>query len=147
MVIWGTELVDKSLWPVSLLHDSFSIILPQGSGELVEVHSRTVLPPAPEVGHAQRVDNLEDPLLPVSPEDATCQQKGDIFKIFTTAEPVSKSPNVNLRHSFGLELQFGGAYIGVSHNFVIKKRPRNKLLAIFTKVKPVSAIYSVLRSK
>ncbi len=72
MVIRCTELVDKSLRPVSFLHNTFSVILPQGSGELVEVHGRTILPPAPEVGHAQRVDNLEDPLLPVSPEDATC---------------------------------------------------------------------------
>jgi len=43
-----TELVDKPLTPLSLLHDSLLVILSEGPRQLVVVHGRPVLPFAPK---------------------------------------------------------------------------------------------------
>ena len=42
-IVGMTELVDKSLTSLRLLHDSFLIILTQGSGKFVIVHRWAVL--------------------------------------------------------------------------------------------------------
>lgn len=64
------ELVHEPLGPLSLLHDALLVVLSDGAGELVVVHGGTVLPLAPEAGHADAVLDLEDALLPVQPADA-----------------------------------------------------------------------------
>ena len=42
-VVRMAELVDQSLAPLRLLHDSLLVVLSQGPGQLVVVHGRTVL--------------------------------------------------------------------------------------------------------
>ena len=69
-MVWRTELVNKSLRPLRLLHDPLLVVLPERARQLVIVHGRPVLPLAPQRCHAVRVDDLEDPLLPVQPVDA-----------------------------------------------------------------------------
>lgn len=68
------ELIDQSLAPLCLLHDALLVILAQRPGELVIVHGRPVLSLPPECGHLDRVDDLEDPLLPVDPVDVVAVQ-------------------------------------------------------------------------
>ena len=50
-VVGRTELVDEPLGSVRLLHDALPVVLPDGPGQLVEVHGWPVLALAPEVGH------------------------------------------------------------------------------------------------
>ena len=84
-----TELIDQPLASLSFLHDSLLVILPERPRQLVIVHSWSVLNEnerlissmehfpklniylslAPESGHLDRVDDLEDPLLSVDPVD------------------------------------------------------------------------------
>ena len=75
VVIWRTELVDQPLRPLSLLHDSLLVILPEGSGQLVEVHGWPILPLAPQVSHLSRIHDLEDTLGMISPVYATCRTR------------------------------------------------------------------------
>ena len=91
-----TELIDQPLASLSFLHDSLLVILPERPGQLVIVHSWSVLNEnerlissvehfhnlniylslAPESGHLDRVDDLEDPLLPVDPVDVVAIGRG-----------------------------------------------------------------------
>jgi len=64
-----TELIDQPLASLSFLHDSLLVILPERPRQLIIVHSWSVLSLAPESGHLDRVDDLEDPLLSVDPVD------------------------------------------------------------------------------
>lgn len=64
-----TELIDQSLWSFRLLHDTFLVVLPNRTRQLVVVHRRPVLAPAPQSGHAHRVLDLEHALAAVQPPD------------------------------------------------------------------------------
>jgi len=68
------ELVNQSLTSLSLLHDPFLVVLPQRPRQLVVVHRRSVLSLSPQSGNLDRVDDLEDPLLPVDPVDVVAVQ-------------------------------------------------------------------------
>lgn len=69
------ELVDQSLAPLRLLHDSLLVVLSQGAGQLVVVHGRTVLSLPPECGYLDRVNNLEDSLGSVDPVNVVAVQR------------------------------------------------------------------------
>lgn len=62
-----TELVDESLRSLRFLHDSLFVVLPDGSGEFVIVHSRAVLATSPQSGDSNGILNLEDSLCSVQP--------------------------------------------------------------------------------
>lgn len=47
-----TELIDKPLAPLCLLHDTFLVVLPDTSGKLVIVHCGPVLSFSPKPGDA-----------------------------------------------------------------------------------------------
>ena len=68
------ELVDQPLRPLSLLHDALLVVLTYRATELVVVHGRPVLALAPELGHPDRVLDLEDALLAVDPADGGAVQ-------------------------------------------------------------------------
>lgn len=68
-VVGVAELVDKPLASLGLLHNPLLVVLAQGTGQLVIVHCGPVLPLAPQGRHLDRVDDLEDSLLPVDPVD------------------------------------------------------------------------------
>ena len=94
-VVRMTELIDQSLASLSLLHDALLVILAERPWKLVIVHSWSVLNEkeknvitasitllkygsktnykylslSPKCSHFDRVDNLEDALLPVDPVD------------------------------------------------------------------------------
>jgi len=63
------ELIHKSLASFCLLHNSFLVVLPQRSRKLVIIHGRSILSLAPQSGHFDAIDNLEDPFIPVDPVD------------------------------------------------------------------------------
>ena len=88
------ELVDQSLTPLRLLHDSLLVVLSQGPGELVVVHGRTVLivrdrmledyisclsqshlSLSPQSGDLDRINNLEDSLGSVDPVNVVAIQR------------------------------------------------------------------------
>jgi len=73
-VVRMAELVDQSLAPLRLLHDSLLVVLSQGPGQLVVVHGRTVLSLSPQSGHLDRVNNLEDSLSSVDPVNVVAVQ-------------------------------------------------------------------------
>lgn len=60
-----TELINQSLGPFCLFHDSLSVILPNGSAEFVVVHGRAVFPFPPQASNSDRILDLEDALIPV----------------------------------------------------------------------------------
>jgi len=68
-VVGMAELVDKSLTPLGFLHDSLLVILTKRARELVIVHGWSILSLAPESGHLDWVNDLEDSLLSVNPVD------------------------------------------------------------------------------
>ena len=68
------ELVDEPLRPLCLLHHALLVVLADGARELVVVHGRPVLAPAPELGHPDRVLDLEDAGLAVQPADGGAEQ-------------------------------------------------------------------------
>jgi len=72
MVVGVAKLVDEPLGSFSLLHDTLLVVLPEGPGQLVEVHGRTVFSLAPQVGHLCRIDDLKDALGLISPVYVTC---------------------------------------------------------------------------
>lgn len=61
------ELIDQALRTLRLLHDALLVVLAYGARELVVVHGRPILAPAPQLGHAHRVLDLEDALAAVDP--------------------------------------------------------------------------------
>lgn len=69
-----TELVDQSLTPLRLLHDSLLVVLSQGPRQLVVVHGRTVLSLSPQCSDLDRVNNLEDSLGSVDPVNVVAIQ-------------------------------------------------------------------------
>ena len=106
-----TELIDQSLTSLSFLHDSLLVILAKGPRELVIIHSWTILNEiqvnntldklsgtdlnaylslAPESCHLDRVDDLEDPLLPVDPVDVVAVCRG------LQEQLLDKLPEVNV---------------------------------------------------
>jgi len=74
-VVRMAELVDQSLTPLRLLHDSLLVVLSQGPGELVVVHGRTVLSLSPQSGDLDRINNLEDSLGSVDPVNVVAIQR------------------------------------------------------------------------
>ena len=66
-----TELVDESLRSLRFLHDSFFVILPDGSGEFVIVHSRAVLASSPQSGDSNGILNLKDSLSSIKPTNCS----------------------------------------------------------------------------
>ena len=93
-VVRMTELIDQSLTPLRLLHDSLLVVLSQGPGELVVVHGRTVLivrdrmledhisclsqshlSLSPQSGDLDRINNLEDSLGSVDPVNVVAIQR------------------------------------------------------------------------
>lgn len=71
-----TELVHQSLGPLRLLHDALLIVLPDGAGELVIVHSWSVLPLSPEARHTNTVFDLEHSLRAIQPPYAGAVELG-----------------------------------------------------------------------
>lgn len=63
----GAELVDESLRSLRLFHDTFAVILTDGSAELVVVHGRPVFALAPQFRHPDAVLDFEDAALAVEP--------------------------------------------------------------------------------
>jgi len=105
-VIGMTELIDKSLTPLCFLHDPFLVILTKGSGEFVIVHGWTVLSFAPQSGHLDGINNLEDALWPVNPVDVVSIQVR-LHKQFLDELPqmdVSSRPRGRFLRGFGLLL-------------------------------------------
>jgi len=70
------ELVDQPLTSLGLLHDPLLVVLSQRPGKLVIVHRWSVLSLSPQGGHLDRVNNLEDALLPVDPVDVVAVEGG-----------------------------------------------------------------------
>ena len=58
--VLGTELVHKTFGIISLLDDSFLVILSDGATELVVIHGWAVLSLTPKSGNVSRVFYLED---------------------------------------------------------------------------------------
>jgi len=75
-MVWVAELVNQPLTSLGLLHDPFLVVLPQRTRQFVVVHCWTVLSLSPQGGDLDRVDNLEDPLLPVDPVDVVAVKCG-----------------------------------------------------------------------
>jgi hypothetical protein len=57
-----TKLVNQSLRPLGLLHDTLLVILSNRSRQFVVVHGRPVLSLSPQSSNLNGVLNLEDPL-------------------------------------------------------------------------------------
>ena len=90
------ELVDQPLTSLRLLHDPLLVVLSQRPGKLVIVHRWSVLGEtniyiiiialkssvstnlslSPQGGHLDRVNDLEDALLPVDPVDVVAVEGG-----------------------------------------------------------------------
>jgi len=75
-MVWVAELINQPLTSLRLLHDPFLVILPQRTRQLVVVHCWPVLSLSPQSGDLDRVDNLEDPLLPIDPVDVVAVEGG-----------------------------------------------------------------------
>jgi len=87
------ELVDQPLRPFGLLHDALFVVLPDGPGQFVVVHGRSVLAPTPQQGHSDRVFNFEDPQWPVEPTNAGAVQ------LWLTEQFFEELPQMNVRAS------------------------------------------------
>merc|ERR1719220_1758837 len=70
------ELVDQPLTSLRLLHDPLLVVLSQRPGKLVIVHRWSVLSLSPQGCHLDRVNDLEDALLPVDPVDVVAVESG-----------------------------------------------------------------------
>jgi len=75
-MVWVAELINQPLTSLGLLHDPLLVVLPQRTRQLVVVHRWSVLSLSPQSGDLDRVDNLEDPLLPVDPVDVVAVEGG-----------------------------------------------------------------------
>lgn len=64
------ELVDKSLRPLRLPHYSFPVILTDGTGQLVVVHSGSVFANSPKTCNSNAIFDLEDSSALIKPSDA-----------------------------------------------------------------------------
>lgn len=69
-----TELIDESLRSFCFLHDSLFVILPDGSGEFVIVHSRAVLASSPQSCDSNGIFNFKYSFSSVQP--ANCGTMG-----------------------------------------------------------------------
>ena len=101
------ELVDQPLTSLRLLHDPLLVVLSQRPGKLVIVHRWSVLGGktlrskksslstnlslSPQGGHLDRVNDLEDALLPVDPVDVVAVEGG------LQQQLLDKLPQVDVR--------------------------------------------------
>lgn len=63
------KLIDESLRDIWLADDALFIVLPNRAAEFVIVHSRAVLPQAPETCHVSRIFDFEDPCEDTNPKE------------------------------------------------------------------------------
>jgi len=75
-MVWVAELIDQPLTSLRLLHDPFLVVLAERSRQLVIVHRWSVLSLSPQSGDLDRVNDLEDSLLPIDPVDVVAIEGG-----------------------------------------------------------------------
>jgi len=66
-----TELVDQTLRPLSLFHNTLLIVLAYRATQFVIIHGRPVLTLSPKSGHTYGVLDFENPFWPIHPSDTT----------------------------------------------------------------------------
>lgn len=111
MTVGRAKLVDQSLRPIRLLHDSLLVVLPYGSAQLVVVHLGLVLPFAPQLGHPHRILDLEHAALLVQPPDHGGVRAAGVHLL---QELLEELPQVDGRRPVVVMVVVGGDYLGLA---------------------------------
>jgi len=90
-----TKLVHESLRPFSFFHYPLSVVLANGSGELVVVHGWSIFSQAPTSCDAHAVFNFENSTSLIQPLDTTVRLLSKFFQ-----QLFQKLPEVNVGSTF-----------------------------------------------